>query len=82
MSCGAMKVACDDGFSVVTSNKQELVAMVKSSKTARGYDEILVAGDPEWRAEELRSSQGMPLSEGAWQGLAAAAQQLGVALPG
>jgi LDH2 family malate/lactate/ureidoglycolate dehydrogenase len=60
---------------------QELVAIVKSSKTARGYDEILVAGDPEWRAEELRSSQGIPLSEGAWQGLAAAAQQLGVALP-
>ncbi len=60
---------------------QELVAMIKSSKPARGYDEILVAGDPEWRAEELRSKQGIPLSEGAWQGLVAAAQMLGVSLP-
>src|SRR5579872_2618702 len=60
---------------------QELVAMVKSSKTARGYDEILVAGDPEWRAEERRRSEGIPLSEGVWKSLSEAARELGVALP-
>ncbi len=58
-----------------------LVAMVKSSKTARGYDEILVAGDPEWRIEEQRRRDGIPLSEGVWQNLVQAAQQLSVALP-
>jgi len=29
MGCGAMKVACDDGFEVVTKNKGELVTMVQ-----------------------------------------------------
>src|SRR5712692_1396552 len=33
---------------------QSLVAMVKSSPPAKGYDEVLVAGEPEWRAEEAR----------------------------
>lgn len=60
---------------------QALVAMVKSSTTARGYDEVLVAGDPEWRAEELRRKEGIPLSDGAWNALIQAAQQLQVRLP-
>ena len=29
MTCGGMKVECDDGFSIVTSNKNELVSMVQ-----------------------------------------------------
>jgi LDH2 family malate/lactate/ureidoglycolate dehydrogenase len=58
-----------------------LVAMVKSSKTAKGFDEVLVAGEPEWRAEEERRHDGIPLSDGVWQNLVAAAEKLGVALP-
>ena len=60
---------------------QTLVAMVKSSQTARGYSEVLVAGDPEWRAEERRRKEGIPLSDGVWNALAAAAQQLSVSIP-
>jgi LDH2 family malate/lactate/ureidoglycolate dehydrogenase len=60
---------------------QSLVAMVKSSRPAKGYDEILVAGDPEWRAEEARRRDGIPLSDGVWQNLMQAAQQLGVPVP-
>ena len=29
MGCGAMKVACDDGFEIVTKDKHELVSMVQ-----------------------------------------------------
>jgi LDH2 family malate/lactate/ureidoglycolate dehydrogenase len=58
-----------------------LVTMVKSSRPAKGYDEILVAGDPEWRAEETRRRDGIPLSDGVWQNLVQAAQQLGVPVP-
>jgi hypothetical protein len=29
MGCGLMKVACDDGFEVVTKDKKELVAMTQ-----------------------------------------------------
>jgi LDH2 family malate/lactate/ureidoglycolate dehydrogenase len=60
---------------------RELVALVKSSKAARGYDEILVAGDPEWRVEARRRANGIPLSEGVWQSLTEFARQSGVALP-
>jgi predicted small metal-binding protein len=29
MTCGSMKVACEDGFEVVTKDKNELVAMTQ-----------------------------------------------------
>ena len=29
MGCGAMKVACEDGFEVVSKNEHELVKMVQ-----------------------------------------------------
>jgi hypothetical protein len=29
MGCGKMKVACDDGFEVVTKDKNELVALTQ-----------------------------------------------------
>ena len=60
---------------------QSLVAMVKSSATAKGYDEVLVAGDPEWRAEAERRRTGIPLSDGVWNALVEAAAKLGVPLP-
>jgi LDH2 family malate/lactate/ureidoglycolate dehydrogenase len=58
-----------------------LVAMAKSSAHATGYDEILVAGDPEWRMEEQRRREGIPISDGVWQNLTDAARKLNVALP-
>ena len=60
---------------------QSLVAMVKSSKTAKGYDEVLVAGEPEWRNEEQRRRDGIPLSDGVWKNLVEAAEKLGVTVP-
>jgi uncharacterized oxidoreductase len=59
-----------------------LVDMAKSSRAAKGFDEVLVAGEPEWRVEEQRRRDGIPVSEGAWQNLVQAAQKLGVAVPG
>jgi LDH2 family malate/lactate/ureidoglycolate dehydrogenase len=42
---------------------------------------VLVAGDPEWRSEEIRRRDGIPLSEGVWEKLKEAALRLGVVLP-
>ncbi|HLK19797.1 MAG TPA: Ldh family oxidoreductase [Bryobacteraceae bacterium] len=61
---------------------QSLVGMVKSSRPAKGYDEVLVAGEPEWRVEAQRRRDGIPLSEGVWQNLVQAAEKLHVGLPG
>ena len=58
-----------------------LVENVKSAQPAAGYEEVLVAGEPEWRAEDLRSREGIPVPESLWEKLAAAAARLKVAVP-
>jgi len=60
---------------------QWLVARVKSAQPAAGFDEVLVAGEPEWRAEELRRREGIPVSSGLWEKLSAAAGRLKVPVP-
>jgi LDH2 family malate/lactate/ureidoglycolate dehydrogenase len=60
---------------------QELVGMIKSSTTAKGYDEVLVAGEPEWRAEPERRVSGIPISTGTWKELADIADRYNVPIP-
>jgi LDH2 family malate/lactate/ureidoglycolate dehydrogenase len=58
-----------------------LVKTVKSSSPAKGYSEVMVAGDPEWRAEAERRQHGIPLGDGTWESLAQTGAKLGVATP-
>ena len=60
---------------------ERLVAMVKSAPPAPGYTEVLVAGDPEWRTEAERRRAGIPVGEGTWKALVAAAGRLGITVP-
>ncbi len=60
---------------------QQLVAHVKAAAPAPGYDEVLVAGEPEWRTEEVRRAQGIPIPDGNWAKLVEAANRLGVPVP-
>lgn len=60
----------------------ELVGRIKATAPAAGYDEVLVAGDPEWRAEDERRRTGIPLNAGVWEELVKVAQRLGVTPPG
>lgn len=64
-----------------TDRMRRLIEMMKSAAPADGYDEVLVAGEPEWRNEEKRRVSGIPLSEGVWKTLTDAAQALGVPAP-
>jgi LDH2 family malate/lactate/ureidoglycolate dehydrogenase len=54
---------------------------VTGSTAAAGYEEVLIAGDPEWRSEETRLREGIPVAAGIWQQLAILAGELGVAVP-
>ncbi len=63
------------------SRMEKLVGMVKSTRTAPGYDEVLVAGDPEWREEAERLSGGIPLAANLWEELLQIAGELGVTPP-
>ncbi|MEZ5403593.1 MAG: Ldh family oxidoreductase [Bryobacteraceae bacterium] len=60
----------------------ELIAMVKEGPAAPGCEDVLVAGDPEWRTEADRRKHGIPISAPLWTELAALAGRLGVVLPG
>ncbi len=58
-----------------------LIREVKATPPAKGFEEVLVAGEPELRAERERRSNGIPLEAGTWQGLLRWAEQLGVPPP-
>jgi len=65
-----------------TARMEGLVALVKSAPPAPGYDEVLVAGDAEWRTEAERLRNGIPISEGNWETLIKTAARVKVAPPG
>src|SRR5262249_61803865 len=56
-----------------------LVEMVKSSKLARGVDEVFLAGEIEFRRRADRLRDGIPLSQVVFQELQALAAESGVA---
>ena len=61
-----------------TGRLEWLVNSVKSAAPAQDYHEVLVAGDPEWRAEAERRRDGIPVGDGTWDSLAQTAARLGV----
>lgn len=54
---------------------------LKSAPPASGFREVLVAGEPEWRAEEIRRREGIPVSRGIWDQLGQLAETLKVSMP-
>ena len=60
---------------------EHLVAHVKAARPAAGYDEVLVAGDPEWRTEAQRLRTGVEVGQGTWAQLEGLAARLQVPLP-
>src|SRR6266481_5430777 len=56
---------------------ESLIAVVKSTPPAEGYDEVLVAGEPERRMEAERRANGIPIEPGTWKSLTDVASRLG-----
>lgn len=48
---------------------EELVGRIKATPPARGFDEVLVAGEPECRAAEQRLKEGIPVDASTWERL-------------
>ena len=59
----------------------KLIRMLKSTAPAKGYEEVLVANDPERRVETERTVTGIPVDAGTWDRLTGSAATLGVPLP-
>jgi LDH2 family malate/lactate/ureidoglycolate dehydrogenase len=58
-----------------------LVHLIKSTPAAPGYDEVLVAGEPEWRTEARRLAEGIPIPDGNWASLVKTACRVKVEVP-
>lgn len=85
MRCGQAFIGIDAGrflpVEEFNQRMERLVEMVKQTPPSQGYDEVLVAGEPEWRQKEQRSVQGIPLSKGVWAELTKTAAKVSVAAP-
>jgi LDH2 family malate/lactate/ureidoglycolate dehydrogenase len=60
---------------------ERLTQMIKSSEPAAGYDEVLVAGEPECRQARERKREGIPIPFALWRQLGELAAALKVAGP-
>jgi LDH2 family malate/lactate/ureidoglycolate dehydrogenase len=60
------------------SRMESLLTLVKSAATADGYDEVLVAGEPEERIEAERREHGIPLDEATRRRLTELTEELGI----
>jgi LDH2 family malate/lactate/ureidoglycolate dehydrogenase len=64
-----------------TARMEKLVGLIKDTPVASGYNEIMVAGDPEWRTEAERRANGIPVEDGNWKELCETGAALGVKQP-
>jgi LDH2 family malate/lactate/ureidoglycolate dehydrogenase len=59
----------------------QTISVAKNVSPAPGVNEILIPGEPEVRARELREREGIPLPDAVWRDLAQASDRFGVPLP-
>jgi len=57
---------------------EHFVTMMKSAPVAEGFDEVLVAGDLQWRTERQRSAEGIPIPGTTWKLIGRTAEKLGI----
>jgi LDH2 family malate/lactate/ureidoglycolate dehydrogenase len=67
-----------DAFAGVLGN---LLDELRAIPPARGFDEVLVAGDPEDRARAERERDGIPIVPALWTKLCALSEELGITPP-
>jgi LDH2 family malate/lactate/ureidoglycolate dehydrogenase len=69
------------GAAEFETRMDKLTGYLHSAAPGAGFDEVLIAGEPEARFEKERREGGIPLGPGEWQRLLDWAGKLGVAVP-
>lgn len=59
----------------------EFVAYIKDTPPAEGFSEVLYPGEIEYRTEQRRRREGIPIEDETWRQLTALAEAAGVAIP-
>jgi uncharacterized oxidoreductase len=60
---------------------EAMIRLAKSARPRRGFEEVLLPGEPEQRRRAERSAKGVELDERSWADILAAARTAGVAEP-
>jgi LDH2 family malate/lactate/ureidoglycolate dehydrogenase len=60
---------------------REFTARMHTAPKAPGFDEILMPGEPEWRARRQRTQEGIPVPAATHRAIAGLAAELGVTAP-
>ena len=63
-----------------TRRAGEILREVRSVPPAPGFKEVMAPGDPETRAQALRSVEGIPVPDQVWQTIVEAGESVGVAV--
>ncbi|WP_428487012.1 malate/lactate/ureidoglycolate dehydrogenase [Rhodopila sp.] len=63
---------------LIAADIQAVKTHVKSARSAPGFDEVLVPGEPEKRYAAKRSEQGIEVDDTTWRDIRAAAEMLGI----
>jgi len=79
---GAFMMAFDPGaFRPVAQFKADVTAFakyLKATKPAEGFTEVLYPGEIEWRTEQKRRKEGIPIDDDTWGKLEVLARSAGV----
>jgi LDH2 family malate/lactate/ureidoglycolate dehydrogenase len=64
---GVINIAAFTPIDEFKKSMDDMIADIKSSKLAKGFKEILIAGEPEFLAEQRRLKSGIPIDNEVWQ---------------
>jgi uncharacterized oxidoreductase len=67
-----------NGAEATAAAAESTAAHVRSSRVAPGFAEILLPGEPERRSAERRTRDGIPVDDGTWRDVMAAAAKLSI----
>jgi len=75
---GAIHVETFTSLDKFKEGIDNMIADVKSSRLAEGFEEILIPGEPEWREQERRLKEGIYLDDSIYQDILETARKVGV----
>ncbi|HUV08449.1 MAG TPA: Ldh family oxidoreductase, partial [Spirochaetia bacterium] len=78
---GAVDVCRLLGREKLYDRLEVLYGLIKSSPLMKGFQEVLIPGEPEARQAALRGSEGIPLPEEVIESLKVCGQRMNVASP-
>jgi len=74
----ALDITAFRPFEEFERNTDHIIQATKASRKASEFEEILVAGEPEFHARDKRLEKGIPIQDYTWDSIKITAEELGV----